>query len=214
MPRPRFATAAEWHDSLGNVPMERILFDPWPGTATEADLLWYVESGDRLCELVDGTLVEKCMGFPEGMIGLRLGAKLLEWADANDAGVVSGADGTMRMASGNIRLPDAVFVARGDLPGGSVTNEKVPTLAPTLAVEVISQANTPREMALKLEEYFGSGGRLAWYIYPITRTIAVYDKPGEPVAVLSESDTLEGGEVLPGFSTPVADLFKNLPATK
>lgn len=58
---PRFDTAAEWLRALGDVPPQRIIFDPLPGTATEADLLHFV-GRDKLCELVDGTLVEKPVG--------------------------------------------------------------------------------------------------------------------------------------------------------
>ena len=43
-----FPTAAEWMHALGDVPMERIVFDPWPGTATEADLLLFVDRDKRL----------------------------------------------------------------------------------------------------------------------------------------------------------------------
>ena len=62
-PPRHFDNAAEWLHSLGDVPPERILFDPRPGTATEADLLLLVERDKRLCELIDGTLVEKPVGF-------------------------------------------------------------------------------------------------------------------------------------------------------
>ena len=51
----RFANAAEWLHSLGDVPLERIIVDPPPGTAAEADLLRLVEGDKRLCELIDGT---------------------------------------------------------------------------------------------------------------------------------------------------------------
>src|SRR5580698_1867194 len=67
-----FANAAEWHHALGDVPLERIIIDPPPGTATEADLLRLVERDKRLCELIDGTLVEKPMGFWEGQIAAQL----------------------------------------------------------------------------------------------------------------------------------------------
>src|SRR5688500_6637449 len=56
---PRFRSAEEWWDSLGRVPLHRIVFDPLPGTATEADVLRLDDHEDRLCELIDGTLVEK-----------------------------------------------------------------------------------------------------------------------------------------------------------
>ena len=47
---------AEWLHSLGDVPLERIIFDPPPGTATEEDLLRLVERDKRLCELIDRVL--------------------------------------------------------------------------------------------------------------------------------------------------------------
>ena len=71
--------------------------------------------------------------------------------------------------------------------------------------------NTDAEIAQKIREYFQSGTRLAWVVDPATRSVAVYDGPAEPARVLGETDQLDGGEVLPGFSIPVADLFRNLP---
>src|SRR5690606_25643342 len=67
-PRRRFDNAAECLNSRGGVPRRRILFDPLRGAATEADLLGLVERGERLCELIDGTLVEKPAGIWEGLI--------------------------------------------------------------------------------------------------------------------------------------------------
>lgn len=210
----RFDNAAEWHRALGGVPLERIIFNPWPGTATEADLLRYVEAGDRPCELIDGTLVEKPMGFAEGQIAMRLGARLTAYADDHDLGVVSGADSTLRMKTGQVRLPDVVFVSYAHLPGKVLPPEKVPTLTVDLAVEVLSESNTTAEIAQKLRELFQSGTRLAWVVDPPTRTVAVYHGPGEPTRVLRESESLDGESVMPGFSLPIAALFKNIAPSK
>src|SRR3954449_4845923 len=103
-----FDSAAEWLRALGGVPLERIIFDPWPGTATEADLLRFVERDKRLCELIDGTLVEKPIGFAEGVIAMRLGTYLTLHVDGHNLGVVGGADSTLRMRSGQVRLPDVL----------------------------------------------------------------------------------------------------------
>jgi hypothetical protein len=62
---PKFDNGEEWHHGLGDVPLSRIIFDPWPGTATEEDLLLMVERDKRLCELIDGTLVEKPPGLDD-----------------------------------------------------------------------------------------------------------------------------------------------------
>ncbi len=108
--------------------MERIIFDPWPGTATEADLLRFVERDKRLCELIDGTLVEKPVGWEEALIAMDLGTDLNVYVRSRNLGVVSGPDSTLRMASsGRIRLPDVSFVSLERLP---VTRQKIPTLAP------------------------------------------------------------------------------------
>ena len=56
--------------ATGLVLLSRIRFDPWPGTATEADLLRFVERDKRLCELIDGTLVEKPVGWEESAIAM------------------------------------------------------------------------------------------------------------------------------------------------
>jgi Uma2 family endonuclease len=205
---PRFDTAAEWLHALGDVPPERIIFNPLPGTATEDDLLHFVER-DKLCELIDGTLVEKPVGYDEAIIAANLTIRLGAYVERTDLGVLSGADSTLRMASsGRVRLPDVAFISKERLPK---KRGRVPTLAPDLAVEVLSETNTAAEMAQKLREYFPSGTRLVWFIDPRTRTVAVYHVPGESTRVLTESDTLDGEQVIPGFTMPVADLFRNVP---
>jgi Uma2 family endonuclease len=207
VPPARFANAAEWLRALGDVPLDRIIFDPWPGTATEQDLLRYVE-GDRLCELIDGTLVEKPVGWDEAIIAANLILELGTFVRSRGLGVVSGPDSTLRMAStGGVRLPDVAFVAAERLPK---TRTPIPTLAPDLAVEVLSKSNTRAEMAQKLREYFGSGTRVVWFIDPTSRTVSVYNAPGDPTRVLTESDALDGEQVVPGFSMPVAELFRNV----
>jgi Uma2 family endonuclease len=207
-PPRHFTNAAEWHHALGNVPLERIVFDPVPGTATEADLLRFVERDKRLCELIDGTLVEKAVGFWEGQIAARLIIILGNFADAHDLGSVFAPDTTMRMRSGHVRLPDVSFISKERLP---TTDEAIPTIAPDLAVEALSDSNTPREIALKLTEFFQSGTRLAWVIDRRPRTVAVYHAPGKPATVLDEHGALSGEQVMPGLDIAVADLFRNVP---
>src|SRR3982750_4237210 len=208
-PPRRFDNAAEWLRALGGVPLERIIFDPWPGTATEADLLRFVERDKRLCELIDGTLVEKPVGYWETLIAQNLATDLGIYVREKGLGALAGADSTMRMAStGRIRLPDLCFVSRERLPR---TREPVPTLAPDLAVEVLSEGNTAEEMLQKLREYFASGTRLAWIIDPATRTVAIYHGPEGPTRVLDERASLDGEQVIPGFTLPVTSLFLNVP---
>ena len=207
-PPGRFDNGAEWLRALGGVPLDRVIFNPWPGTATEADLLRFVERDKRLCELIDGTLVEKPVGIWEGFIATLLSTALNNFVLPRNLGGVFGADSTMRMKSGRVRLPDVAFVSLARLPK---TRDPIPTLGPDLAVEVLSESNTREEIAQKLREYFESGTRLAWVIDPVRRTVAVYRAPGDPALVTGESGNLDGEQVLPGFTLPVADLFRNVP---
>jgi Uma2 family endonuclease len=203
-----FDNAAEWLHSLGDVPPHRIIFNPSPGTATESDLLRFVERDKRLCELIDGTLVEKTVGYWEAIVAMNLATRLTIYTDEHNLGAVSGADSTMRMKSGNVRLPDVSFVSLARLPK---TLDPIPTLSPDLAVEVLSESNTAREMDQKLIEYFESGTRLVWIIDPPTRTVAIYHKAGLPTRTLNETDLLDGEDVVPGFTVAIADLFRNVP---
>src|SRR5688500_12067455 len=100
VPPRRFDNGAEWLAALGGVPLGRISFAPWPGRATEADLHVFVERDKRLCELIDGTLVEKPVGYWEGIIAINLATALNIFTTARKLGAVSGADSTMRMKSG------------------------------------------------------------------------------------------------------------------
>jgi len=207
-PPRRFDNGEQWLAALGGVPLSRIIFDPWPGSATEADLLYMVDHEKRLCELVDGTLVEKPVGFWEGLIAANIIGLLARFVTPQNLGAISGANSTLRMKSGRIRLPDVSFVAKARLPR---TREPVPTLAPDLAIEVLSESNTAAEMRQKLAEYFQSGTRLAWLVDPETRSVAVYTSPDEPISNVPETGELDGGTVLPGLQIRVADMFLNVP---
>jgi Uma2 family endonuclease len=108
-----------------------------------------------------------------------------------------------------VRIPDVSFTNWDRVPGRRVPSAPVPDLAPDLAVEVLSEGNTCEEMARKLKEYFLSEVRLVWYIDPRNRTVRVYTSADE-VTQLGTSDALDGGEVLPGFTVPVSNLFEQL----
>ena len=82
-------------------------------------------------------------------------------------------------------------------------------MAPDLAVEVLSQSNTKREMQRKLQEYQDSGVRLVWFVDLETRSVTVYTRDGRST-VIPETDELSGNDVLPEFSLPVAHIFAKL----
>jgi Uma2 family endonuclease len=199
---------------LADVPADRILLSPVPGTATEDDCVRLVESRStgRLVELVNGTLVEKPVGYQEAMLAIEIATLIRQFIKSRRLGIVLGADGMHRMTRGNIREPDVAFTSWADMAGGSLPPGKVFPSSPTLAVEILSESNTRREMRDKRIEYFASATRLVWEVDPVDRTIDVYDAPDSSFR-LSITDTLDGGSVLPGFAVPVAELFAVLDQT-
>ncbi|MEM1012256.1 MAG: Uma2 family endonuclease [Planctomycetota bacterium] len=195
-----------WH-RLGEVPLDRIIVDPKPGSV---DYSFYAKIdgrwNDQLVELVDRTLVEKAMGRKESEIGFEVGRILANAIKAAKlGGKMSGADGMVRMSSENVRMPDFSWTTEEDIRDRE-RQEAAPREAPTLAVEVISPDNTAKEMAIKLSEYFDSGCRLAWLLYPETKTVHVYTS-AEQRRELGSEDQLDAGDLIPNFSVKVATLF-------
>jgi Uma2 family endonuclease len=202
-------TLADLLDRLGNVPLERIRFRPYPGTATEADVIAADRESDRICELVEGVLVEKAMGLPESLLACLLIQVLNEFVRPRNLGIVTGEAGTIRLMPGLIRIPDVAFTSWDRMPGRRRPPNPIPDLAPDLVIEVLSRSNTPGEMARKRQDYFGTGVTLVWEADPVARTVAVYTTPTQ-FTLLTEADTLDGGAVLPGFSLPLRDWFGEL----
>ncbi len=207
---PEIETVADLMHRRGDIPLERIIVRPPPGTATEKDVLKALEAPrKRLCELVDGVLVEKPRGATESLLALYVGRKLDAYAEEHDLGVVLGADGPLRLRRGLVRLPDISFISWDQIGGDQFPEHAIAGLYPDLAVEVFSKGNTKKEISRKLGEYFAAGTRLAWIIYPRTEKAEVYLSLTE-FRILSKSQTLDGGDVLPGFTLPLKQLFGRL----
>jgi Uma2 family endonuclease len=202
-------TVADLLKKLGGIPAARVRMLPIPGTATEDDLLRNNESMFRtaLCELVEGTLVEKPVGYEESEIAFLIGTYINLFVLPRKVGIVLGEAGTLRLCPGLVRAPDVSFIARTSFPDGKRPKEPIPNLVPDLAVEVLSKSNTKKEMEGKLREYFGAGTRLVWLVDPKKRTVRVFVSPTS-FTTLAVGDTLAGGVVLPGFQLAVRELFE------
>lgn len=203
---PLYETAADLHDHLGHIPLHRIRLYPPPGTAVLADVLAVQEQEDRLCELVDGVLVEKAMGYYESRLALLIGYFLEVFLQLHDLGIVLGADGMLQLLHDQVRIPDVSFLSWVHFPDRELPSEPIPRLVPDLAVEVLSASNTAQEMNRKLQEYFAAGTQLVWYVDPEAQGITVYTAPEQWIE-LGIEDVLDGGNVLPGFQLSIRDLF-------
>ena len=199
-------TLADLLDRFGPIPAERIRTNPPPGTATEQDVIDIEERESRLCELVDGVLVEKTVGIYESNLASRLIYFLNAFVLKLELGVVTAPDGMMRLAAGLVRIPDVSFISWNQLPGRRVPRVPIADLAPDLAVEVISPGNTAREMERKREEYLAAGVRLVWYVLPEQHEVHVYTADRHDVLTIDHE--ISGGDVLPGFTLPLRQLFE------
>jgi Uma2 family endonuclease len=192
---------------LGGIPRERIRTSPEPGKATVEDVVYFDVHEDRLCELIDGILVEKTVGLYESALGYILGGMILNFVQKHKLGMVAGEAGMMRILPDQVRIPDISFISKERLANQKIRRDPVPEISPDLAVEILSEGNTKREMDRKLREYFEGGTRLVWYVDPVARTVSVYTST-ERVSVLSENSLLTGGDVLVGFEVRVGDVFE------
>jgi len=218
-PMTKFPTIADVQVRLGHVPESRILSYPAPGTATVQDLLDHSITGDRLVELVDGILVEKTMGFREGGLALQIGFLIKLYLLEHNEGYAAGSDGMIRFKLDLVRMPDVSFIRWDSVddpdeienPAGAFLE-----YPPDLAVEVLSPSNTRMEMEIKLEEYAKAGVKLVWYVDPERKEVDVFPKGNaKRKKTFTLADTLDGGDLLPGFTLPVAKIFeKRAPAKK
>jgi Uma2 family endonuclease len=201
-------TVADLVERFGeDIPLYRIRQHPPPGTATERDVIEIHDRENRLCELVDGVLVEKTVGTYESYLASLLVQILGAFVREHDLGITLAPDGMMRLAPGLVRIPDVSFISWQRLPGGTLPDEPIAGLSPNLAIEVISQGNTRKEMERKLSDYFAAGAEQVWYIYHIPRReVWVYTSPTDHV-VLDERQTLDGSDLLPGFRLELKGLF-------
>jgi Uma2 family endonuclease len=142
-----------------------------------------------------------------GLVAGRVFSALYQHVQAQRLGAVfTGATGfQLRRDPDTVRAPDAAFVRTERLPPEGLGDGFV-QLAPDLAVEVVSPSDRGSELEEKVEEYLSVGVRGIWIVDPATRTVTV-DAAGHPVHILREADALEGGDIVPGFRCPVADLF-------
>jgi Uma2 family endonuclease len=199
-------TVADVVASLGGIPLDRIRAVPPFGTATEKDVLEVERQTGCPCELIDGTLVEKTVGYIESFLAMKIGFLIQSFLMTHDLGIVLGEAGTLKVLPDQVRIPDVCFISWDHFPNRELPPEPIPALAPDLAIEVLSASNTAGEMQRKLRDYFAAGVKLVWYIEPHTRSAKSYTAEDRFVAV-DENHSLTGGDVLPGFELPLTELF-------
>ncbi len=206
------ALASTWEErlhDLGNIPASRIRTNPAPGSATVDDVTRLRDTEKRLYELVDGTLVEKSIGWQESLLAGILVHWLHSYLDLHRLGVATGADGMTRLFGDTVRGPDVAFVTWDRMPNGQIPTDPIPDLVPNFVIEVLSPSNTYAEMSRKRREYFHAGVELLWMVDHRNRTVTVF-RSTQDATVYLEDNTIDGGHVLPGWQVNIAELFSRL----
>lgn len=202
-------TAEELAARIGAVPLWRVRTDPAPGTATEADVERIRREEDRICELIDGVLVEKVSSDLSSILAVELATHVGTFIRPHRLGWVLGPNGYYWINEHSLRAPDVSFSRRDQRPCQRVLDEGYSDIAPALAIEIFSPGNTTAELERKRDEFFAAGTELFWIVYPEQQEIVVSTSPDQH-RTLGAHDTLDGGTVLPGFTLKVGELFERV----
>jgi|SRR6185369_4736955 len=172
------------------------------------DELWH-RSDLEPCELIEGRIVRTCPAGPvHGGLEVRLSARLFGWADSTECGsVLAGEVGIyVRRDPDTVRAADVLFISAERYarrqPAGYLD------IAPELVVEILSPDDRWSEVMAKLAEYFEAGVDRVWVVDGRLRRVFSYRSLAE-VEPLSGGDVLTDEEILPGFSLPLAELFRD-----
>lgn len=182
-----------------------------PTTATRPltadDLLRLYSEGIR-GELIQGEFrPTMSAGVTHGKVVINVAGELRSFVRPRRLGSLIGSDTGILLERDpdTVREPDVAYISAERMPIGA----EVPgysEVVPDLVVEVASPNDTPQQIEEKSRMWLSYGVRLVWTMHPSTRTVNVYPEDSA-IFTLTEEDTLDGGDVLPGFSWEVRDLF-------
>lgn len=177
---------------------------------TTAEELWVIpdEPGKRF-ELVEGEVTEvPSAGALHAMIVALLYRLLDDYARQRDLGLVlpDGLAYVLRRNPDQLRIPDVSFIAWDLVPEEGVP-EGFWKGAPTLAVEVVSPNDRAEDIHARVQDYLDAGSRQVWVLWPRNSSMSIHHL-GADTRNLLPDDMLDGGDILPGFSARVSDLFE------
>lgn len=181
-----------------------------PNSSTDlvtAEQLLRDYNGQR-CELVEGEVkLMSPTGFGHGSFERRLAQLLGTFVDEHDLGdVVAGEVGfVLSRNPDTVLAPDVAFVRKNRLEVIGITEKYFPE-APALAVEIVSPSDTAEEVDGKARRWLAAGTEAVWVVYPRGKLITIY-RSLEDIRVLAQDQVLEDGDVVPGFTLAINDLF-------
>ena len=175
---------------------------------TPEDLL-RMPDGGKGYELMDGKLKESNASVESSYVSGRVFRKIDAFCEEGYPGWVLPADASFQCFPSDpkrVRRSDVAFIALARLLPDQYRVEGHCTVCPDLVVEVISPDDLASEVNRTVQEWLTAGAKLVWVIDPDAKLVFCHRPDG--VDIRREADTLTGEPVLPGFSCPVADLFR------
>ena len=167
-----------------------------------------LDAGDiGRCELIRGQLhMMTPAGYGHGRIVNRIAWFITTHVMKHRLGEVFSAETGFRIERDpdTVRAPDVAFIAADRLPDPPPRGYA--DTAPDLVVEVNSPDDRPREVSEKVRMWLSAGVKQVWLVDPATRTVQVCHPDGR-CETFDDQQVLEGGDLLPGFSIAIADLF-------
>jgi Uma2 family endonuclease len=174
---------------------------------TAEELLKRPDDGFRY-ELIRGELIQMSPSGSEHVVIIaELAALIWNHVKAAKLGIVFGAEGGFLIARDpdTVRAPDIAFVRQERVPADGIPQGYWPG-APDLAVEVLSPGDRVSEVDAKVRDWLAAGTLLVWVVNPRWRSVTIY-RSAHAIRILTEDETLDGEDVIPGFRCPVRDIF-------
>lgn len=178
-----------------------------PKPVTAGELLEMHSRGVK-GELIRGVYCETmAAGRKHGVIAMTLGALVITHVRPRKLGQVMGSDAGVLLERNpdTVREPDLAFISADRLPLDADPPGYLEVI-PDLVAEIISPNDRSPGINDKTRMWLSYGVRMVWEVYPERREVWVHQL-GQPRVVLGEDDTLDGGDILPGFNIPVRDIF-------
>jgi Uma2 family endonuclease len=174
-----------------------------------ADELLQMPHDGRRYELVKGELKEMRPAGPQhGRVANNIAFLITQYVKEKNLGAVYAAETGFKLKEkpDTVRAADAAFVAKERIPAEGEPRGYW-AIAPDLVVEVVSPSDSAQAIQAKVAEWLAAGCGLVWVVYPETQTVMEYRSSGA-IHILTGQETLEGGEVLPGFTCPITQIFE------
>lgn len=188
--------------------MDTTMISEKEGLVTAVDLYNMPDHGGRQ-ELVKGEIVPMSPASTKhGLVAFRLAFEIGKFVEKEALGTIYAAETGFTLARDpdTVRAPDVAFVSADRIPEAGVPETGFWAIAPDLVAEIVSPNDRASEVHDKVADYLNAGVKLVWIIDPQSKSAAVYRTFSDAQLLLAK-DTLDGGDVLPGFQLPLAVLF-------